>query len=72
MPKDRKQVRLRHPVYKTAFHITQELYDGEGAKEPVLSRTLRGHFRLDLLRTLCVGGALLSAVLIAGILADRR
>ena len=47
--------RFSRPVYKTSFSVTEELYESPTAKEPVFSRTLKGRFRIDLLRTLCVG-----------------
>ena len=72
MPEKKLPKRLLHPVYKTAFHVTEELYESPTAKEPLLSRSYSGRFRNDLLRTLCLGTVLLSAVALASLLAGER
>jgi hypothetical protein len=62
--------RLPHPVYKTVFCVTEELYESPTAKEPVFSRTLKGRFRIDLLRTLCIGTVALTCIALAGLVAN--
>ena len=72
MTEKKQHMPMRRPVYKTSFCVTEELYDSPNAKEPVFSHTLRGRFRIDLLRTLCVGTLVLSAVALAGLFAGDR
>ncbi|MBQ8350883.1 MAG: hypothetical protein IJY20_02415 [Clostridia bacterium] len=72
MTEKNKHTRLRRPVYKTVFSVTEELYDSPDAATPVFSRTLRGRFRIDLLRTLCIGTIVLSCAAVAGLLAGDR
>lgn len=72
MPQQKPKKRLRRPVYKTVFHVTEELYESPAAKEPMYAHTVSGRFRIDLLRTLCIGTALLSAITLAGLLSRDR
>lgn len=72
MAKEQKHGSLRHPVYRTAFQITEEWYDSPQATTPMLSRTLRGQYRIDILRALCVGTALCSALAVVGLLAGQK
>lgn len=72
MAKEHKRVGLRHPVYRTAFQITEEWYDSPQANTPVLSHTLRGQYRIDVFRALCVGTALCSALAVVGLLAKQK
>jgi hypothetical protein len=64
--------RISHPVYRTVFSVTEELYESKTAKEPLFSRTVRGNLRIDLVRALCVGTAVLSAIAVVGLLAGDR
>lgn len=64
--------RILHPVYKTVFSVTEELYESKSAREPLFSHTVRGSFRMDLVRALCVGTAVLFAITVAGLLAGDR
>ena len=70
---DRKITRrLPHPVYKTVFSVTQELYESPRSEKPLLSRTVNGRLRIDLLRALCLGTLALSAAAVAALLSDKR
>ena len=60
--KKSKGLRLYRPVYKTDFSVTEELYRDKSDTEPVFAYTMRGRFGVDVVRLLCLGGALVSAV----------
>ncbi len=56
--------RPARPLYKTTFHIVEEVYADRMDREPMLARTRRGSLCIDLRRAACVAaGALVCATL---------
>ena len=64
--------RWQHPVYKTVFSVTQELYENPCSEKPLLAHTVSGRLRIDLLRALCLGTLALSALAVATLLSEKR
>ncbi len=71
MTEKRPAKKILRPVYRTSFSVTEELYESKTAKTPLYARTVRGDYRIDLLRLALAGTAVLSAALVISLLGRK-